>query len=532
MVLRAHRTPETVGRGSSAQNHYATLGIAPDSSAEQIRSAFQALIGKHRVRAGETDPARIDRARDINRAYTTLREPAKRRAYDKSIGLPSSSPPKAETEAIERGQPLVDSHQSDDELPLDDGSLAAPRATPGFMGAADGSATRPAEQAGEAEASTPLERAHEHGTEHGSGRYAPLAAAGIAAAAVPLAAHAEQGEPAAPPSAPDEPPSTDILPQAGEVQASPTAPVATGDRPLIGGGPASLDPDPHVRDAPLEQSSFAAAPVSDEEPASQIEEDDPVAPAPRRRLMAVGASALALAVMATLFLTRANDERGEGPDTASRQSASPALPQATEPGTLATQETATVAADVQDLPVGEEEFALPDEPESAAAEATRSATGAATNRDAPPQRASKPAEAAAIAEVAPSPASGDTGSERAAAATPRPTTEPAVTVGSITPRAPAPSLATGAKWIGGGLVDSDNPRGLFEGSVGVRFTVEASGNVTGCRPVSSSGNAALDNTTCALVERRLRFAPARDSAGRPTSSEVRTSFRWGRKRRN
>jgi periplasmic protein TonB len=77
-------------------------------------------------------------------------------------------------------------------------------------------------------------------------------------------------------------------------------------------------------------------------------------------------------------------------------------------------------------------------------------------------------------------------------------------------------------------MNSDNPGGRYQGTVGVRFTVEPNGRVSDCRPVGSSGNPALDATTCSLVEQRLRFSPALNAQGQPIPTEVRTSYAWGR----
>ena len=52
----------------------------------------------------------------------------------------------------------------------------------------------------------------------------------------------------------------------------------------------------------------------------------------------------------------------------------------------------------------------------------------------------------------------------------------------------------------------------------VRFTIEPSGRVTGCRISRSSGDASLDLTTCALIEERFRFKPATNAAGDPVAS--------------
>jgi protein TonB len=69
-------------------------------------------------------------------------------------------------------------------------------------------------------------------------------------------------------------------------------------------------------------------------------------------------------------------------------------------------------------------------------------------------------------------------------------------------------------------------RARIEGSVSVRFTVDADGTVSGCRVMRSSANAELDATTCRLIERRFRYEPARDEAGRPVPEMVSRTFDW------
>ncbi|HEY0324852.1 MAG TPA: energy transducer TonB [Allosphingosinicella sp.] len=90
---------------------------------------------------------------------------------------------------------------------------------------------------------------------------------------------------------------------------------------------------------------------------------------------------------------------------------------------------------------------------------------------------------------------------------------------------------TGAGWavtpprrVAGGLSIDDLPEPLraagFRGEVEVRYRVEADGRASDCRPIRSSGNRLVDETTCRLIERRFRFRPSRDAAGRPTHSFV------------
>lgn len=53
-----------------------------------------------------------------------------------------------------------------------------------------------------------------------------------------------------------------------------------------------------------------------------------------------------------------------------------------------------------------------------------------------------------------------------------------------------------------------------QGTTGVRLRIGADGAVTGCTVNHSSGDAALDAATCAILLGRARYEPARDAAGR------------------
>ena len=74
------------------------------------------------------------------------------------------------------------------------------------------------------------------------------------------------------------------------------------------------------------------------------------------------------------------------------------------------------------------------------------------------------------------------------------------------------------RWLKGRIKNSDYPRAAAEAEVGgtvvVHFDVGTDGRVGNCRVVSSSGNADLDRTTCRLIEKRFRYRPATDAAGR------------------
>ncbi len=72
------------------------------------------------------------------------------------------------------------------------------------------------------------------------------------------------------------------------------------------------------------------------------------------------------------------------------------------------------------------------------------------------------------------------------------------------------------------LIGEDN----VVGRLGVRYTVETDGHVTGCRVTRSSGKPALDGITCRLIERRYRYRPSLDAAGRPVASIVFHNQDW------
>lgn len=90
--------------------------------------------------------------------------------------------------------------------------------------------------------------------------------------------------------------------------------------------------------------------------------------------------------------------------------------------------------------------------------------------------------------------------------------------------------AARARWLSGGIGPEDYPRAAVraraEGVVHLRFVVAANGRVRDCRVTRSSGSAALDATTCRLIERRFRYRPARDAVGRPTAETIRGEHHW------
>lgn len=91
-------------------------------------------------------------------------------------------------------------------------------------------------------------------------------------------------------------------------------------------------------------------------------------------------------------------------------------------------------------------------------------------------------------------------------------------------------LAAGVRRERGAIVNADYPaaarKARASGTVHVRISVGANGDVTGCSVTRSSGNEALDATTCRLIERRFRYRPATDAQGRPIAGVETTNFTW------
>jgi hypothetical protein len=73
----------------SLSNHYDTLRVAPTATHNEIADAFASQMRAVRVRPDMT----VARLAQLSLAYETLRDPAKRRAYDDKLGLNRPAPP-------------------------------------------------------------------------------------------------------------------------------------------------------------------------------------------------------------------------------------------------------------------------------------------------------------------------------------------------------------------------------------------------------------------------------------------------------
>ena len=84
--------------------------------------------------------------------------------------------------------------------------------------------------------------------------------------------------------------------------------------------------------------------------------------------------------------------------------------------------------------------------------------------------------------------------------------------------------------VSGHIGNSDYPRWAGEagigGTVSVRYAVEADGRPSDCVVTRSSGDAALDETTCRLILKRFRFRPSLDADGRPVRSYIVENHSW------
>jgi DnaJ-class molecular chaperone len=66
-----------------AKDFYETLGVKRDASEKDIRSAYRKLARKHHPDVNPGDKASEEQFKDINAAYEVLKDPDKRKKYDK-----------------------------------------------------------------------------------------------------------------------------------------------------------------------------------------------------------------------------------------------------------------------------------------------------------------------------------------------------------------------------------------------------------------------------------------------------------------
>ncbi len=96
-------------------------------------------------------------------------------------------------------------------------------------------------------------------------------------------------------------------------------------------------------------------------------------------------------------------------------------------------------------------------------------------------------------------------------------------------------IVSGARKLAGVIRDEDYPRSATrsraQGNVTAFFDVGPDGRARNCRVRQSSGNAALDATTCRLIEERFRYAPARNARGEAVTERKGWQQNWWLERR-
>ena len=82
--------------------------------------------------------------------------------------------------------------------------------------------------------------------------------------------------------------------------------------------------------------------------------------------------------------------------------------------------------------------------------------------------------------------------------------------------------------LGSYLKSDDFPSGAegMSGKVRVRLTIDEAGTVSHCAVVHSSGNKLFDQASCRALQKRARFKPAEDAAGKPIWSFFVEEINW------
>jgi periplasmic protein TonB len=114
------------------------------------------------------------------------------------------------------------------------------------------------------------------------------------------------------------------------------------------------------------------------------------------------------------------------------------------------------------------------------------------------------------------------------------TAPPPVTIPPVVPSPPAPpppprktvSAQPARGDVRTSFSNDDYPASAIaanaQGTAQARLTIGTDGRVVGCDLIRSTGNGALDSTTCNILRRRVKFTPARDSNGNPTTDTYTT----------
>lgn len=84
-------------------DHYATLGLDRRCTLAQIRAAYRVLSKQHHPDLNGGSAEATERARELNAAHEVLSDPARRRAYDRTLAeREKTAPPATSAQKIER----------------------------------------------------------------------------------------------------------------------------------------------------------------------------------------------------------------------------------------------------------------------------------------------------------------------------------------------------------------------------------------------------------------------------------------------
>lgn len=70
------------------QNHYATLGVAPNASLEEIRTAYRAAVRRTHPDVADARSTTASDMAKITEAWSVLSDPARRSSYDTMLASP------------------------------------------------------------------------------------------------------------------------------------------------------------------------------------------------------------------------------------------------------------------------------------------------------------------------------------------------------------------------------------------------------------------------------------------------------------
>ena len=72
-----------MARARADRDYYATLGLGPETSEEEIRRTYRRLALEWHPDRNPGNPRAEERFKEISEAYAVLMDPVKRRAYDR-----------------------------------------------------------------------------------------------------------------------------------------------------------------------------------------------------------------------------------------------------------------------------------------------------------------------------------------------------------------------------------------------------------------------------------------------------------------